>query len=83
MAKPKGPKWDEVHAPGSNRIEHRQGVLLRKSSRPGRSTVTLRCPFCEIPVTAYVWSLNGGGKRCDCGALAGRDGVFHHYAKGA
>ena len=37
--------------------------------RFGRGTVKIVCPFCDDHVTAYVWSLNGGGKKCSCGAL--------------
>ena len=84
MAKRKGPTWDQVHEPGSNRIESRDcGGYLRKRAEPGRTRVDLRCPFCKATVTAYVWSLSGGGKRCDCGALAGSGGVFHHFTQGA
>jgi len=44
-------------------------------SEHGRSSVTLICPFCGSHVTAYVWSLRGGGKKCPtCGAL--------HYGSG-
>lgn len=81
----KGPKWSEI-APDpttgvlGNRIEWREGRVVRRHSASGRSTVTLCCPFCNSHITAYVWSLSGGGKRCYCGALAGRSGTFYHYA---
>ena len=29
------------------------------------------CPFCGVEVKAYLWSLSGGGKRCECGAIFG------------
>lgn len=32
----------------------------------------IRCPFCDVTTEAYVWSLAGSGKRCECGAV-------HHY----
>lgn len=38
----------------------------------GRSTVTVTCPFCGTDTQAYLWSLAGSGKRCECGAV-------HHY----
>ena len=38
----------------------------------GRSTVIITCPFCDVRTEAYLWSLAGSGKRCDCGAV-------HHY----
>lgn len=33
------------------------------------SYVLLRCPFCSAIVKAYVWSISGRGKKCECGAL--------------
>jgi len=48
--------------------EERRYRVLAEHSEMGRSTVDLRCPFCEARVTAYKWSLAGGGKRCTCGA---------------
>ena len=33
----------------------------------------IRCPFCDTVTEAYVWSLAGSGKRCECGAKF----VFH------
>lgn len=78
----KGPTWNEVHDPKlGNRIESRQiEGYKRKESRAGKTRVLLSCPFCQGDLWAYVWSLSGGGKRCDCGALAGADGTFHHFA---
>lgn len=38
-------------------------------ARVGRTSLDIRCPFCEQRVTAFLWSLSGGGKRCDCGAI--------------
>ena len=38
------------------------------SEENGRSHIWLNCPFCKASVKAYVWSLAGGGKRCECGA---------------
>ncbi len=36
----------------------------------GKARFTLECPFCKTNVTAYVWSLSGGGKKCPkCGAI--------------
>jgi len=43
----------------------------------GRAHFTLECPFCFKRVTAYVWSLAGGGKKCpDCGAIHTSFGSF-------
>lgn len=53
--------------------EFRQSINLGvKSSRHGKSTMMVRCPFCEKELEVYIWSLAGSGKRCSCGALLGR-----------
>lgn len=34
-------------------------------SKPsGDSYYKITCPFCNLPVTAYAWSLAGDGKKC-------------------
>lgn len=38
-------------------------------SGTGKSTIKIRCPYCDATVVAYVWSLAGSGKRCTCGAI--------------
>ncbi|MBN8868000.1 MAG: hypothetical protein J0H98_10645 [Solirubrobacterales bacterium] len=40
----------------------------------GRKAIWIRCPFCAVEVKAFVWSLSGSGKRCECGALFGARG---------
>ena len=40
-----------------------------KSSRHGRSTMMVKCPFCERKIEVFIWSFYGSGKRCFCGAL--------------
>lgn len=45
-----------------------------RSSRHGRSTMMVKCPFCEEELEVYIWSLAGSGKRCSCGALLGMYG---------
>jgi len=43
---------------------------VRHAYQVGRSYCYIRCPFCDLTVKAYVWSLAGGGKKCPrCGAL--------------
>lgn len=58
---------------GTNRIEMREWISRGyRSAANGRSTVTIECPFCHAMSYAAVWSLRGGGKRCegiDCGAF--------------
>lgn len=77
----KGPRWSDVHKEGTNLIETiESGGYVRKFEEHGRTRVVLECPFCSAKITAYVWSLGAGGKRCGCGALAGSNGAFHHFA---
>lgn len=45
--------------------------LGARSSRHGRSTMMVRCPFCEEKIEVFIWSFAGSGKRCSCGALLG------------
>lgn len=40
-----------------------------KSSRHGKSTMMVKCPFCERKIEVFIWSFYGSGKRCSCGAL--------------
>lgn len=81
MAKRKGPTWDQIHEVGRNNIEQREsGGYERKYSEAGRTRVVIKCPFCTMRLTAYLWSLNGCGKRCDCGAMCDRTGTFYHFA---
>lgn len=40
----------------------------------GRSYCYITCPFCGAEVQAFIWSLSGSGKKCDCGALHGSTG---------
>ena len=57
--------------------ERRPYVPMSYNSKVGRSTVNIACPFCNATITAYVWSLNGGGKRCTCGALFTGSGMAY------
>lgn len=43
-------------------------------SEIGRSSFRLRCPFCSRELRVAVWSISGGGKRCECGAIFGSGG---------
>jgi hypothetical protein len=47
-------------------LEH---VQKNYRSEFGRSTVVIECPCCGADTEAFVWSLGGSGKRCECGAL--------------
>ena len=48
--------------------EQRQYRVISERSAFGRSSLDIECPFCSEVVTAYKWSLAGGGKKCPCGA---------------
>lgn len=57
--------------------EHREHTGLRELSRSvGRILVEIVCPFCGDSVRAYLWSLAGSGKRCECGAVLGQSGAW-------
>lgn len=44
----------------------------------GVQIFTIECPFCKDHMTAYIWSLRGSGKRCDCGAkITGWGSAYH------
>lgn len=76
--KGKGPRFDDRG--GEPAVEGREYAIISESpGSNGRSTYTLRCPFCQGRVVAYVWSLAGGGKRCPCGALFGGRGLAYHW----
>lgn len=42
------------------------------SSEHGRSTMMVKCQFCEEEFEVFIWSFAGSGKRCSCRALLGR-----------
>lgn len=48
--------------------ENKDYVILAERSEFGRSSVDIKCPYCGQVVTAFKWSLAGGGKKCPCGA---------------
>lgn len=54
--------------PTSTDVEVRQYTYWGYTSAMGRSRITIVCPFCQADVVAYLWSLAGCGKRCECGA---------------
>lgn len=68
--KPSSLRFEDVYL-GLQRgqVEQRKYERYGMVSRPGRSSVMIVCPFCRLHFEAFMWSLNGGGKRCDCGAL--------------
>ena len=60
-----------------NSTETRQiDGYVRKWSEMGKTRIEVICPFCEGRLIAYVWSLNGSGKKCQCGAKMDGTGTF-------
>lgn len=83
MGKTKGPTWaqvGEIFHDARNDILEREVKYLRTSPEHGRTRLLLECAFCGFELWAYQWSLCGGGKRCDCGAIIGSDGKEYHFA---
>ena len=47
------------------------------SSVMGRSKGEMECPCCGHIFEFYIWSMSGGGKRCDnCNIVVYRSGVY-------
>ena len=70
-------RFSDVHE--NAEVETRDFAIEGGRSAPGRSTVVILCPYCNAHVTAYLWSLAGGGKRCECGALFGSTGNAYQW----
>lgn len=49
-------------------MKRKSYVVVDERSEHGRSSIDIKCPFCGQVSTAYLWSLNGCGKKCACGA---------------
>jgi len=60
----------------------RRGVTKAwgRTSRMGKTTEHLECPFCHADVLVYVWSFRGGGKKCRCGAMLSSSGATKEVA---
>lgn len=65
--------WKDIGSPDAERREY---TVIGRHDAVGRTTLRIICPFCNGTLTAYLWSLSGCGKRCDCGALLGRLGSY-------
>lgn len=80
MKRRKSTTWSDC-IPDSNKVETQEWTVTRSISRPnGRTCVRTSCPFCTQSLLIYVWSLRGGGKRCenrDCGAMLGSGGTAY------
>lgn len=78
MSVTKGPRF--IDTPDRDLVESRRYEVGRRREAVGKTTIEIRCPFCERTTDVYVWSLSGGGKRCGCGALFGSTGFAYHWA---
>lgn len=74
----KGPTWAQIGedfragALGPNAIEARPYSYSGPYPKPaGHTEVDITCPFCRGALSSRLWSLEGAGKRCSCGALFG------------
>lgn len=75
----KGPTHDQ-RAKIPEQIEARPYTVKHETLEPPSSIVLwIECPFCRADVKAYKWSISGGGKRCQCGALLTRLGNAYHW----
>ena len=63
--------WTEVHQ-NKTQIETREFKATKKTPEVGHTYFLIKCPFCDSLIKAFVWSLAGTGKSCDCGALFDR-----------
>lgn len=77
VKKKRGPTFAQIVGEGVTTLKYK--VTREGLERPSSRTVYIDCPFCRAEVKAYVWSLCGGGKRCDCGALFGGWGNAYHF----
>ena len=48
--------------------ERKKYTYRMGTSDVGRTVIYITCPFCGVETKAYLWSLAGSGKRCQCGA---------------
>jgi len=54
--------------------------ILERVTQMGKSRIKVECPFCGTRFWAYIWSISGGGKKCEnkkCGAKHGSSGIAY------
>lgn len=74
LARKRGPKFGDKDLDERTFKVHREAL-----EAPSSRVIYFDCPFCGVEVKAYVWSICGGGKRCDCGAIFGGMGSAQHF----
>lgn len=60
-----------------NHLEEKFTVHRAGLEHTSSNTIYFNCPFCEVEVKAYTWSICGGGKKCGCGAFFGSSGMAY------
>lgn len=58
----------------------REFTVRQRRSEMGKSRVLIECPFCSTQFWAYIWSISGGGKKCEnksCGAMHASFGMAY------
>jgi len=66
--------WDDVSAKRVDARSYESGGGYTPGEN-GTSSIKFNCPFCRATVIAYLWSISGCGKRCECcGAIFGSGG---------
>ncbi len=80
MVKRKHIKFDQIR---NDDVTTRQINVHREGFEPpSKNWIMFDCPFCTCEVKAYVWSICGGGKRCqNCGALFGGSGNGYQFTE--
>lgn len=61
--------FEDAHNPEVPTEERQWSAHGETVEYPSSRVIFIDCPFCKAEVRAYVWSLAGGGKRCECGAI--------------
>ena len=73
-AKPENPDTPRIYKEGqppSFFYRDNEGLYAYRSEY-ARSSAKLKCPWCETENRVFIWSLAGGGKRCEgCKSLMG------------
>lgn len=68
-------RYADISKPECEKLPYK--VLSQGLEHPSSVTWHIECPYCFAEVKAYLWSLCGGGKRCNCGALFGSHGTAY------
>ena len=67
--------FDDAHSPNVETESRPFTVHDETCEHPSSIIWWIYCPFCGDEIRAYLWSLAGGGKRCECGAIFSARGM--------